>query len=196
MVRHGLTTWNSEGRFQGHTDVPLSHEGLRQADALGARLASWEIHGCYASDLTRSMDTARGVLQGRHLTPIPVKKLRELSYGEWEGMTLGEVERLYPDRHAQMMGWREEFAPPGGESMGEFKVRVAGLENRLRTFHGEGETLLIVGHGGSLRLLLSTVLELPASASRRFYLANASLTVVDLSAAGAVLTLLNDTSHL
>ena len=92
IVRHAQTSWNLEGRIQGHIDIPLSEVGLRQTDALRDRLAGWDIHAAYASDLKRTMETARSILQGRSISPSPTPELREFSYGRWEGMTHAEVE--------------------------------------------------------------------------------------------------------
>ncbi len=213
MVRHGETPWNLEGRIQGHADVPLSERGRAQAASLARRVAGLQVHAAYASDLTRTMQTAESVLAGREVAPSPVPELREFSYGRWEGMTHREVEREDPAAYADMMTRRPDFAPPGGESLHQVTARVCGFASGLRDamFSGEaygfrghspagpddgGGAVLVVGHGGSLRALLVCLLDLPVSAVWSLWLDTASLTIVDLYPDNAVMKLFNDTSHL
>ncbi len=220
IVRHAETQWNLEGRVQGHTDVPLSEKGLRQVEDLRSRLSEWKIDAAYASDLKRTMETARIALDGRDLSVRPVPELREFAYGRWEGLNYGQVAERDPVLYARMLERREDFAPPEGESLMDLMARVGGFVSWLRDGVGptgsevrasrkvpraaesgrdeeDGDrTLLIVGHGGSLRVLLTCVLELPAAASWRFMLATSSLSVVDCYPDNAVLKLLNDTSFL
>ena len=195
IVRHGKTPWNAEGRIQGHTDIALSERGYRQVDALRARLATWNIDAAFASDLSRAMVTARTVLEGRNLSLSTCPELREFSFGRWEGMTHKEVEEADPVLYAKMLERNEEWAPPGGESLRDVKARIGGFVARLKAAYPNDETLLIGGHGGSLRVLLTCLLGLPSSASWRFFLDSASLSLVDCYSDNAVLKLLNDTSH-
>ena len=196
IVRHAETPWNEAGRIQGHTDIALSEMGFRQAESLRTRLATWEIHAAYASDMKRTMQTAQTILYGRNLSPHPSPELREFDYGHWEGMTYKEVEQSDPEGFAEMLRRTEDFAPAGGESLRDMVTRAGRFASRLRTAYPNDETLIIMGHGGSLRVLLTCVLELPPPASWRFLLAPASLSVVDCYPEYAVLTLLNDTSFL
>ena len=214
MVRHGETPWNLEGRIQGHTDVPLSEKGRAQAASLARRIARFQVHAAYASDLTRTMHTAESALAGREVAPSPVPELREFSYGRWEGMTHWEVEREDPAAYADMMTRRPDFVPPGGESLHQVRARVCGFASGLRAamFSGDpggfrghslagprgggGSVVLVVGHGGSLRALLVCLLGLPVSVVWSLWLDTASLTIVDLYPDNAVMKLFNDTSHL
>ena len=228
IVRHALTPWNLEGRIQGHTDIPLSELGFRQAESLKARLAEWDIHAAYASDLKRAMETARTILDSRKVPLSPAPEIREFGFGRWEGMTHQEVQEADPELYAQMLERHEGFAPPGGESLRDLMARVGEFVGRLKQtgpysqgeptsesqacerarsndmapartaseVHDKGDTLLIVGHGGSLRVLLTCLLDLPSPAAWRFYLDPASLSVVDCHRDNAVLRLFNDTSFL
>jgi len=195
IVRHAETPWNLEGKIQGHTDISLSERGFQQAEALRTRLAACQINAAYASDLKRTMETAQTVLKGRKLSPSPSPELREFAYGRWEGMTHKEVEEADPKLYSEMMKRSEDFAPPGGESLLDLMVRVGGFVSRLKEAHSKDDTLLITGHGGSLRVLLTCLLSLPPSAAWSFLLDSASLSVVDCHPDNAVLRLLNDTSH-
>ena len=202
IVRHAETPWNLEGRIQGHTDIPLSEKGFRQAEALRAHLATWDIHAAYASDLKRTFDTAQTILEGhrdprdRKLSLFPSPEIREFSYGRWEGMTHREVEEADPDLYAEMLKRNEDFAPHGGESLRDLMARVGGFVSRLKEAHPNDDNVLITGHGGSLRVLLMCLLELPAPAAWRFLLATASLSIVDCYHDNTVLKLFNDISFL
>ncbi len=214
LVRHGETPWNRAGRIQGHADVPLSAKGWAQAASLGRRLSPLEVHAAYASDLARTMQTAKSVLLDRKVAPSPVTDLREFSYGRWEGMTHREVECSDPEDFADMMTRRVDFSSPGGESLDHVRARVCRFASGLRaaafsrdgrSFYGHSlagpdgdrtSTALVVGHGGSLRVLLACLLDLSPESVWRLWLDTASLTIVDLYEDNAVLKLFNDTSHL
>ena len=104
--------------MQGHLGVPLNAEGRRQATRLAGRLRNVEFSAIYSSDLARAAETARIIADGRDLAVTPELDLREFSCGEWEGLTLEEVETRYPGVLAERieaggnMGW----SAPGGES--------------------------------------------------------------------------------
>jgi broad specificity phosphatase PhoE len=190
LVPHAETDWNAAGRFQGHADTPLNERGRRQAVLLGRRLAAERISETCASDLRRAWDTARSIA-----TPRPEPRLRELNFGDWEGLTYEQVSRAHV---SALAGWQEDplrNAPPGGETL-------ASLGSRLRSFLDEvarsasERTLLLVSHRGALRVLLCLVLGLPLTAHWRFLLQPASLSVLDCTETGGVLSSLNDTHHL
>jgi alpha-ribazole phosphatase len=195
LVRHADTDWNQAGRIQGLVDRPLSEKGLVQARALGRRLAQLPIHAAYASDLHRTSQTAQAILDGRRVTLSTTPELREVSYGEWEGMTYREVKGLYPGQFADMMSRRLDFAPPGGESMTQLIDRVSGFLFRMQQHHSD-ETVLLVAHGASLRAAIVTLLEWPRQAAWSLWLATASLSIVEVRPDNSLLRLLNDTSHL
>jgi probable phosphoglycerate mutase len=197
LVRHGETEWNRTRRIQGQSDPPLNEHGSAQAARLSARLAGNAFSAVYASDLTRTMQTAESVVSDSGVAVAPVPELREFAYGEWEGLTFAEVEAR--DREgfaARMMRRNSEYAPPGGESVGEVVARVRAFHDGARARHGSGENVLVVGHGGSLLALLICLLGLPDEHILRFRLSNASLSVVRTFSDAGVLELWNDTSHL
>ena len=194
IVRHAETPWNAEGKIQGQTDTPLSDRGYEQANALAARLAGREIDAAYVSDLLRAQETARVILQGRDIPLTPSAQLRERSYGHWEGLTFQDVAQAYPEEFAKFRH-SPDAPPPGGESTVDMEARMGEFASGLRLAHGDSDTLLIVGHGGSLNALIAHLLDLPPIAAFRFSLGSASLTMLDWRGDRAVLRLLGDTSH-
>jgi broad specificity phosphatase PhoE len=137
LVRHGESAWIAEGRFQGRGDPPLSETGLRQATAVGHRLAGPEVApalplpmrppvAIWHSPLRRAAQTAAAIHEAREAdAPLkPLDELMELSQGEWEGMTHDEVRRQYSE---QLTAWRDNPLanhPPGGEPLSDALVRA------------------------------------------------------------------------
>ena len=195
IARHGETEWNAQQRIQGHTDVPLSARGQEQAQMLAQRLAGLPIDAAYASDLRRAADTARVVIAGRDTPLALTSELREYNKGVFEGLTPAECEAQHPELYAASLVNDLDFAPPGGETIRETGARLHAAVSRVRRAHCH-ESALIVGHGGSLRAAIVSLLELPPEANWKFAMHNCSLTVIHTYPDNAVLHLYNDTSHI
>jgi broad specificity phosphatase PhoE len=152
LARHGETDWNAEGRFQGHADVPLNEHGRAQARGLAHRLEGLPIVTIYTSDLSRAVETAELVEAGRGIPIVQLVELREVDVGEWSGLTFAEVAELFPERIAsyteQGLGWRD------GETYDAMAARVVACIDRVAREH-DGERILHVGHGGTVRALLA-----------------------------------------
>ena len=194
LVRHGETEWNEAARCQGSSDIGLSATGLRQAEALRLRLAKEPINIIYCSDLKRAVHTAQVIALGHNAEVVACKELREIDFGEFEGLTFEEIKQRYP----QTDWWAVQDADeklPQGESVSQLTARVSQFATRLRGYTGE-ETVLIVAHGGSLRALLCLLLGLGLQHWWRIRLDSASLTMVGTYSEGMVLSLLNDLCHL
>jgi len=195
LIRHGETTWNAEGRYQGQTDVPLNETGRRQAQALAQRLASEEIDAVYASDLRRALETAK-IIAAPHSLPVQEdSRLRELCFGVWEGLSYAEIEEQAPDTLA---AWRDaplDNTPPGGETLTQFSERVQAFLDDVKGNHPE-QTVLVAAHGGTLRAVLCSALGLSPASYWQFRVSNGSLSDVSLYEEGAILNVLNDTAHL
>ncbi|MDE2896274.1 MAG: histidine phosphatase family protein, partial [Chloroflexota bacterium] len=197
LVRHGETEWNRTGRIQGQVDIPLNEHGRAQAAALGNRLSDAPFTAAYASDLSRTMQTAELITSGSGCEIEPTPELREFAYGEWEGLTIAEIEAQAPERlERRLQGRNEDFAGPGGENAYDVIERVRRFHERALLRHGEGDNLLVVAHGGSLRALLVCLLDLPAEYFWRVHVNTASLSIVRGFDGSGVLHLWNDTSHL
>ncbi len=194
LVRHGETEWNVQRRYQGQTDIPLSAVGRRQAELVAERLVEQDVDAVYASDLSRAWETARIIAGNRNLEIFPEPRLRELKFGVLEGLTFDEVEAQYPEMIA---AWLKDFnnTPEGAETIDAFNARIISLLDDLKEKHDE-QTVLLVGHGGSLSEILRVVLGL--SREKRWYLEmeNASLSEVSIAEKYVSLKRLNDTCHL
>lgn len=195
LVRHGDTELNSRERYWGHSDIKLSATGIRQAEKLRDRLANEKIDTIYSSDLERASLTARIIASKHGLDVITCAELQEINFGAVEGLTFDQIIRLYPQLTQLWTSWSRQLRFPGGESVDELNCRVSKFLDRLKK-HGEGETTLVVAHAGPLRLLVCHLLGIEPQYWRRIRLKLASLSIVEIHPQGAVLSLLNDVSHL
>jgi alpha-ribazole phosphatase len=199
IVRHGQTDWNTDGRFQGQTDIPLNAAGLAQAQALSRRLSAEPPAAIYASDLRRAWQTAEIIHQalpeeGR-CPLIPEPRLREMRFGGWEGLTYAQIQ----SSQAQLLQrWErdlEHVAPPGGETLLELADRVQAVFQSITQAHPDS-TVLLVAHGGPLQVLIASALGIPPGRFWQIHLSNGSLSELSVYPEGAILNLLNCTDHL
>ncbi|HEY3117346.1 MAG TPA: histidine phosphatase family protein [Chloroflexota bacterium] len=131
LVRHGATEWNESGRLQGHGDVPLSSLGQQQAQQLAKRLQREPITSAFASDLMRARQTAETILAGRDLPLRISRRLREMAFGAWEGLTSEEIEKGFTTEWHRWIGDPLRIAPPGGESLTQLRRRVLAFYRSL-----------------------------------------------------------------
>ena len=197
LVRHGETEWNLQGRIQGHIDVPLCPLGRKKVQAQAKSLAGLTFAAVYASDLSRTVETAQ-ILVGDRGTSVQIDQdLREFSYGKWEGLTIEEVEARDQDAFAQRFRQPDvEFAAPGGESAIQLLRRVRRFYVKAASVHGPEENLLVVAHGGSIRALTLCLLGLSDEHFWRFRVDCASLSVIRNYSSGRVLERWNITAPL
>ncbi|MFC1920669.1 histidine phosphatase family protein [Chloroflexota bacterium] len=195
LVRHGITETNATRRFTGHSDVDLNAEGYRQVEQLGERLKEAKLDVVYSSDLKRTLETAKAIINGHELEIIPCPDLRELNYGDVEGLTYKEINNQYPELGRFIAEVHPEMSFPGGECFKDLIDR-AGKFLEIIDNHSEDQTILVVTHGGMLRTLTFLLLGLEQSHWSSFRFDNASLSIIDTYPRRTIISLLNDTSHL
>lgn len=195
LLRHGETEWNSAGRLQGHMDSRLSPEGLRQADLLAARLASFSFHALYCSDLGRAVETAgRIAARTGHEVRSDIR-LRERGLGILEGLTWDEAKERHPEVYAAYLAGEPDYVVPGGESLLQrLHHAVDGLAD-LATRH-PGERVVVVTHGGVLSLLFRHCLGIPFQRVRAFAVLNACWNQFDYHEGAFRLVTWGDVNHL
>ncbi|HSO02081.1 MAG TPA: histidine phosphatase family protein [Gaiellaceae bacterium] len=140
LARHGETDWNRELRIQGSSDIELNELGRRQAHALAQELEHVELDAVYASDLRRARATAEAVAAFHGLEVRLDARLRERSFGSWEGLTREDIAAL------------PEGSRHDGESDDEVRERVLEAVQAIADAH-PGEQVLVVAHGGALNTL-------------------------------------------
>ncbi len=197
LIRHGQTEWNAEGRWQGQIDVPLSASGYAQAQALAGHLADMGLCAVYASDLARAAETGRLIAEaaGASLTRDP--RLRELHLGIFQGLTYSEIRERYPDDEEQMKLNYLDHVLQEGESRRAMQTRAFAAWTDILA-HAPCDTIAIVSHGGTIRLLLLAVLGPEANQQvMTMPIGNTSCTLLDVAADGSVQMLAAaDQSHL
>lgn len=196
LVRHGATQMTAEDRFSGAVGAELSDEGREQAARLGARVQDDGIATVYTSPFSRSADTARIIASACGLTTVLREELREISHGPWEGLTRREVETRFPGEYAAWEADPFTYAPPGAESGVAVLARALPVIRDIVTAH-EGQTVLVVSHKATIRLVLCSLLGIDARGYRdRLDQSPACLNVLDFKGpVHARLTLFNDISH-
>lgn len=195
LVRHGNTKLNNAKRFWGQTDVELSTDGIRQAEKMRERLALEKIDAAYSSTLSRARLTAEIIASRHQLGVTAIAELMEINFGFIEGLTFEEVSQLHPEMADLMSKWAIKPKFPGGESLDELNNRVQKFLKRLKK-HQPEETILIVSHAGTLRLMICNLIGIGPEHWRHMQLDLASLSIIETYPQGAVLSLLNDISHL
>jgi broad specificity phosphatase PhoE len=164
LLRHGQTDYNVTGRMQGHLDSMLTPVGHEQAAEAAPVIAGLGPERVISSDLRRAVDTAEvvGAACG-----LPVKfdaRLRETHLGRWQGHTVAEIDRDYPEAIAT---WRSDptWAPPGGESRVDVVERsrpvVDELDAEFADSPDDSTTVLLVAHGGLIAGLVTGLMDLP-----------------------------------
>jgi broad specificity phosphatase PhoE len=196
LVRHGATQLTAEDRFAGDVGVDLSDDGRMQARRLAERLADDRIAAIYASPLSRTLETAQLLATPHQLPVVQRDGLREISHGRWEGLTRREVEQRYADEYASWETDPFTFAPEGGESGVSVLARALPVIREIVVAHAQ-QTVVVVSHKATIRLLLSSLLGFDARGYRdRLDQSPACLNVLDFKGpVRARLMLFNDISH-
>lgn len=198
LIRHGETTWNRAGLYQGQRDVALTARGRQQARQLARRFARTPLDLVLTSDLRRALETARALAASRR-PPVPLEadgRLREMSFGQWEGLPLATIRARFGDDYAAYRADPAEGRPTGGETFRELGERAwAAVAERLA--RPGLRQLAVVAHGGTVKALLCRLLDLPLTLRPRLLIDNASVTAVELrEGRPPLLRYLNDTCHL
>ncbi len=196
LLRHGDTRLSPEHRFSGLSDEPLSADGARQVSSAAHRLASGaRIDAIVSSPLPRAAATAAIVAKQLALTAATDDDLRETDFGEWEGLTIAEIQSRWPEAVA---AWQHdpEKAPPGGESFADTACRVSRACERILQ-ENKGQTVLIVSHITPIKIMLCRALGAPLLSLYRLYLGSACINEIQWHGNEfAAVRKVNDTSHL
>jgi probable phosphoglycerate mutase len=186
FLRHGETVHTVAKRFSGPggDDPGLNDVGREQAlRAAGALLADGGVDAIISSPMRRTRETADAVSAALDL-PVEIDEgFRECAFGEWDGLTLEEVQERWP---ADLDAWlgSMDFRPPGGESLVDVQARVE--EALLKTIAAyAGKKVVVVSHVNPIKLSVRYVLGAPLESTHRMLLAPASLTTITFYESGA-----------
>ncbi len=164
-MRHCTTDWAIEKRFQGNTDTSLNEKGQLHASEIGKNFKNfYKISEIYSSGLLRSYETAKIISEYLNLPVQKIYELNERNFGDWEGLTYNEIEKKY--NVEEYIKDPINFSIPNAESFDEFKKRVLKGINFIlerhkdKIYNNTSETILVVGHGGTNRIILCYALNI------------------------------------
>jgi alpha-ribazole phosphatase len=190
LVRHGD---HCRGRYVGRTDQALSAKGRLQAAALAGPLARLKGARFLSGPLCRTRETAEIAMGADGRFAID-ENLREIDFGRWEGMSFAEIAVAYPAAVDRWAALAEDFAFPGGESIGDFHKRIGAAVGRIAA--DSAGTVVVFTHGGVIRFLICRLLGLPDRHHLLFDVRPASISEIRIDGGKGVLTLLNNRNHL
>ena len=196
LIRHGETEWNTLCKFQGCTDIPLAKEGIKQAELLKNRL-NGNFDYIYSSPLSRAFETANILASNTDKEVTIDPEIREINFGEWEGLTIHDISEKYPDI---FKAWRndkiESYICGGDSSMHNAANRAKKCILDIVLKH-RGKKIAIVAHGGIIKAGIIGIFEWDMTMYHKMALGNTCINTLsfddDLNPS---LVALNDTNHL
>jgi broad specificity phosphatase PhoE len=185
LARHGETEWSLNGRHTGTSDIPLTDNGCRHAEALGARLAGRDFSAVFTSPLQRAAETCR--LAGLGERAVVRTELMEWDYGEYEGRTTLDIRETVP-------GWTVwSHESPGGETPEQVGARCDALIEELLELEGN---VALFAHGHILRVLGARWIGIAPQKGANLALSTGTLSVLGWERVNRTLQLWNDGSHI
>jgi len=197
LIRHGETDWNLDGRWQGHSDVPLNAAGRAQAARLARRLAEEGVRfdALYSSDLSRAWDTAAVLGGALGLSPAAAPALREIDLGTWAGKTHADIALEFPEEWQRIQN-NEDLPRGGGETFAALHARVLEWLNRAAETHTGGR-ICAVTHGGWVRAAVLHALGLTWGERDRVpAIGNGSITILEGAADRWAVAQMNNTPRI
>ena len=191
LIRHGQVRGYENFPVYGHTDVDLTETGVIQIEKIAERLRLVDIKAIYSSDLKRTVQGSRIIARYHDVPLYFLPELREMYFGEWEGLTLSEIRGRFPEELKKRQEDLVNYRPPGdGESIGQFSRRITRCLDRIHS-EQEGGDLVIVAHGGVNRIILCNALGLDVSRMFSLLQSYGCLNIVEYFHDSAVVRLLN-----
>ena len=191
IVRHGQTYMNAR-KIHQRPSSRLTPRGIEQSKKVALRLKSVRLDAIFSSSLLRSQQTAKEIAKFHRGVPVIADaRIDERNIGIYRGKPHGifdkEVKRLGVDRYA--------YRPEGGESFDDVSARVRSFVHDL-CGTWQGKTVVVVGHGGSIKALLENILHIDRPRLLTMAIENTAVTMLDVQDKKCVIELLNCTEHL
>ena len=192
-IRHGESTYNAQGRVQGHLNIPLSELGRRQAAALAEVCRGWGGEAIFCSPLRRARETAEPIAAALALPVRDEPGLIEIKVGVFQGHSRDELDHVFPEEYARWRSGDPDYAMPGGESRRALMQRGRVVLESIA--QGDYGRVIVVSHGAILAAAFKSLLEIPAQ-RHPFMLENASISRLEIDGAVVRLHSLNEVGHL
>lgn len=191
LIRHGQVLGYEKVTINGSTDVDLTDVGLLQIENLSERLRLVSIEAIYSSNLKRSVRGAQTIACHHHAALHVVPELREMDFGDWEGITMSEIRERFPEELESRKADIVHFSPPGGgESIEQLAQRVLPCLEKILE-NQKGAHFLILGHGMVNRVILCHTLGLDLSRVFHMQQDYGCLNIIDYYPDSTQLKLLN-----
>jgi broad specificity phosphatase PhoE len=196
LTRHGHIDGIRPKRFRGRAELALTELGLRQADALAARIAAqWKPAAIHTSGMQRCVVTGQKIAQASGVTSTVLVGLMDLDYGAWQMRIQDEVAAEEPELFHLWHAAPHLVRFPGGESLQDLVARTSDALRLVLARHG-GQTVVMVGHDSVNRALLLQFLDQPLSAYWKLAQDPCCLNEIDIEGDKVQVQRINDTSHL
>ena len=196
FLRHGETESSQIGGYCGTLDPDLTPEGYEMGKDFAAAYKDLQWEAIFCSPLKRAVDTARPLCEAKGLSPQLRDGLKEIAWGQWEGKTPEEVNRLFHDEYVRWMadpGWN---SPNGGEKGVDIARRSSMVLDEIERTYPSGN-VLVVSHKATTRIMLCSLLGIDVGRYRdRISMPVATLSIVEMTDQGPLLRVLGDRSHL
>ena len=174
LIRHGETEWNSQKRMQGHSNSDLSEVGRGQIQALGELMKNVSFDHIYSSDSLRARQTAEAITQYSGHTLQFDQRIREKNLGVFEGLTSTEAKERHPEVYRLFKTAGANYVIDEGESTQQLLERALEFSEEIRLRHSQ-ERVVMVTHGGVVRVLMKHALGLSIDAPTRFIIKNTGI---------------------
>lgn len=196
LVRHGETTWNIEGRYQGQEDTPLSERGLKQGHMLAEGLKNVPIDLCISSPLKRSFMTCSFCAELHNLPVATDDRLMEINHGSWEGVLAPDIAAKYPVEFEQ---WHTEphlvVMPDGGESLEDVRMRVRAAFDEYAEKYPD-KTILVAAHDAVNKAIICDLMGMGMEHFWQVKQDNTCINVLEFDGKAWRAVLINSTAHM
>lgn len=196
LVRHGHVEGIRPERFRGRADVPLTDQGLAQAQAVAKRIAAeWRPTMVYTSPMERCRDTGDAIAEACRVEAVAIDELNDIDYGAWQWKTYVEVKEVDPQFYAAWFSTPHMVCFPDGESLQDLVARAADALRFVLEKHADA-TVVLVGHDSVNRALLIQLLEQPLSAYWKLAQNPCCINEIDVIGGCVRIGRINDASHI
>jgi len=189
LIRHAALPSEHHGCYIGRRDIPLSRQGIHQAERLAQHFSSCRAHpidSVWCSPALRARQTAQPLTQQLSCPIIFDERLHEVDFGRWEGLNFEQICRSDPQLVDQWADFSDDFSFPAGESLRQFNQRITGMTQALRV--NDCRHLAVVSHGGTIRSLICHLLGWPIQDHLKFSIERGGYATLELDDSHALLT--------
>ncbi len=196
LIRHGQTSSNLEGKYQGSMDTELTEKGIEQAYLAKKYLENVKLSNIYSSPKKRTLKTASIIAEGTGLKIKILDGLKELNFGKWEGLTFEEINNDY---HKDYQNWLRNpylYPPTQGESFGDLINRAKAEIKKIVEENNDGSNVAVITHGGVIIALLVDWLQIPPYCWRSLIQRQGAINIVVIDNDFPYISAINYTGHI